>query len=144
MLRELRRRHVEPGDGRSPQARFHYERAEDWTAQFIDRPHGVRLLRLAHDSLAVIETVGSTDRLQLLACPGRKTTSSIAALATLSAMTGKKFFMYTLDPHQAAAARRAGLRIRDGYMMVQPTGYSTEGWGALAAATWRVQSGDRL
>jgi GNAT superfamily N-acetyltransferase len=143
-LAAFARRQVERGREYSRQAHFHYERTLDWIQQFIDRPHGVRAVRLAHDSLALIETVGATDRLQMLTCPDLKTTRCIAALAAASAVTGKKFFMYTLDPHQAAAALRAGLRIREGRLMVQPTGYSTAAWNALAAASWAVQSGDRL
>jgi hypothetical protein len=52
--------------------------------------------------------------------------------------------MYSLDPAEAAAARRARLRIRAGYLMLQPTGVEGDGWERLARAVWRVQSGDRM
>ena len=132
------------GGDRVPHARFHYEHEEDWGRQFIERPHGVRAVRLAHDSLALIETVRGTDRLQMLVCPDRKRTRSIGALTMAGAAAGRQFFMYTLDPLEAAAARRMGLRIRGGYLMVQPTGYSTAAWSALAGAVWSVESGDRV
>jgi hypothetical protein len=127
-----------------PRAHFHYERAEDWRLQFLQRPHTVHIVRLAHDSYAAMEAVHGTDRLQLLVCPDRKRTRNIAALAAASATAGRNFFMYTLDPTEAAAARRAHLRMRAGYLMLQPTGMQGEGWDRLAGAVWRVQSGDRM
>lgn len=108
------------------------------------RPHPVRTIRLAHDSLALVESVRETDRLQWLACPDEKSAASVATLAAASAAAGRKFFMYTLDPREAAAARRVGLRIRGGYLMLLPTGQSIEGWDRLTNAVWRVQSGDRV
>jgi hypothetical protein len=127
-----------------PQASFYYERAEDWTQQFIRRPNAVRAVRLMHDSFALLERVGSTDRLQWLACPEAKATRSISKLAAASAATAHEFFAYTLDPCQAAAAQRAGLKLRSGYLMLQPTGYSPSRWDELASASWHLQSGDRL
>jgi hypothetical protein len=126
------------------QARFHYERAEDWRQQFLHRPHTVRVACLGHDSYAAIEAVQETDRLQLLVCPEDKRARNIAALAAASAAAGRRFFMYSLDPAEAAAARRARLRIRAGYLMLQPTGVEGDGWERLARAVWRVQSGDRM
>jgi GNAT superfamily N-acetyltransferase len=125
-----------------PRARFHYERPEDWAQQFLCRPHPVRALRLSHDSYALIEAVGTTDRLQWLACPHSKMTAHTAALAAASAAAGRKFFMYTLDPLLAQAAHRSGLEIRRGYLLVLPLDLSA-GRG-LASALWTVQSGDRL
>lgn len=125
-------------------AHFHYAREQDWRDQFVRRPNAVSAVRTGHDSLALVESVGSTDRLQWLACPDGKSARAIAALAAHSAALQRRFFFYTLDPLQAAAAQRAGLRVRKGYLMVQPTGGSPEGWEALAHARWSVQSGDRL
>ncbi|HTC52651.1 MAG TPA: GNAT family N-acetyltransferase [Steroidobacteraceae bacterium] len=128
----------------TPRAHFHYEHAADWRQQFLQRPHKVRIVRLAHDSYAAIEPVNGTDRLQLLVCPGAKRARNIARLAAASAAAGRKFFMYTLDPTEVAAARRAKLRIRAGLLMLQPTGVAGDGWERLAGAVWRVQSGDRM
>jgi hypothetical protein len=128
----------------APWAHFHYERAEDWRLQFLHRPHAVRVARLAHDSYAAIESVNGTDRLQLLVCPDRKRAGHIASLAVASAAAGRKFFMYTMDPAEVTAARRSHLRIRAGYLMLQPTGVAGVGWDRLAGADWRVQSGDRM
>lgn len=124
--------------------RFLYARADDWRRQFIERPSPVRVLRLAHDSLALVETVGGTDRLQWLAAPREKATACIARLARASAAAGRQFFLYTLDPLLAAAARRLGLAIRPGYLMLWPTGHGTHAWRSIASASWSVQSGDRL
>jgi GNAT superfamily N-acetyltransferase len=135
------RRSLRPG---TPQAHFHYAERRDWELQFLHRPHGVRAVRLRHDCVAVVESVHSTDRLQCLACPDARTTASIAALAAASAHGTQAFFMYTLEASQAAAARRLGLKVRDGYLLLMPTGHGTDRWDALAAARWQVQSGDRL
>lgn len=134
----------EPVVPQVPQARFHYERKHEWQQQFIDRPNRVGTIRLSHDSVALVEPVGDTDRLQWLACPRHKTAANIATLASRSFSASRKFFMYTLDPHHAAAARRVGLRIRDGYLMLLKTGCSPGDWTRLVSATWHVQSGDRL
>jgi GNAT superfamily N-acetyltransferase len=124
--------------------RFHYERPEDWKRQFLLRPHTVRAMRKAHDCHALIETVGDTDRLQYLSGPAAKESASIAALALESRKAGRRFFSYTLDPLAAAAARRAGLRIRHGYLVITPTGLDREEFDRLARSRWRIQSGDRL
>ena len=129
---------------RTRDARFHYERPDDWERQLIHRPHAVRSVRCGHDSLALVETVQSTDRLQWLACPKEKTVRCISALTARSASQGRQFFMYTLDACVAAAASRAGLRIRRGYLMLQPTGCASSDWNELATAAWSVQSGDRI
>ena len=133
-----------PDACRLPRAQFYYEHGEDWRQQFLHRPNMVRIVRLAHDSYAAIEAVQETDRLQLLVCPDGKRARNVAALAAASAAAGRRFFMYTLEPTEAAAARRARLRIRAGYLMLQPTGVGGEGWERLAGADWRVQSGDRM
>ena len=90
-----------------PQARFCYPRREDWEQQFLRRPNAVRAVRLSHDSLALVESVRETDRLQWLSCPAGKTAASIASLAAASAAASRKFFMYTLDPRQASAGASA-------------------------------------
>jgi GNAT superfamily N-acetyltransferase len=126
------------------EARFHYAQEADWSRQFIHRPHRVRAVRLRHDSVALIESVCSTDRLQNLNCSDGNRTASIAAVAAASAAAGRRFFMYTLDPCEAAAARRLGLKVRDGYLMLLPTGHGEPRWRSLAAARWHVESGDRL
>jgi hypothetical protein len=71
-------------------------------------------------------------------------TGAIARLAAASAAARRQFFLYTLDPLIAAAARRIGLRMRPGYLMLWPTGYRPEAWSRLVNASWNVQSGDRL
>jgi GNAT superfamily N-acetyltransferase len=127
-----------------PQARFHYADRGDWAEQFLHRPHAVRAVRLRHDSVALLEAVGATNRLQCLVCPDDKSTASIAALAAASSAEAQAFFMYTLNSCEAAAARRLGLRVRDGYLMLLPTGHGKGHWQALAGAHWHVQSADRL
>jgi GNAT superfamily N-acetyltransferase len=123
--------------------RFHYARPEDWRRQFLERPHPVRALRITHDSGAIIERVGTTDRLQLLAAPPERFARSLAAVSGLH-RTRRHFFLYSMDPLEAAAARRLGLRVRDGYLVIQDTGHHRASCTALVDNRWSVQSGDRL
>lgn len=124
--------------------RFLYERVDDWRRQFIARPNHVRTLRLAHDSVALLETVRGSDRLQWLAAPRAKITPSLASLASASAAAGRQFFMYTLDPLIAAAAKRIGLAIRPGYLMLWSTGCAVEHCHTITDSAWTVHSGDRV
>jgi GNAT superfamily N-acetyltransferase len=126
------------------QAGFHYEQEDDWRQQFIERPHGIRLHRLQHDSQAWIETVGSTDRLQRLDCPASKTRHHVTTLVAACAAAGRRFFMYSLDAQLAAALKRRGLAIHRGYFMLLPADRSGQAWRTLSEASWSVQSGDRL
>jgi hypothetical protein len=151
-------RSVNPGDalawrgnvglGRTNKARsdvhFHYADPQDWLAQFVRRPRSVRAIRVAHDSLALLETVGATDRLQWLGCPHEKAVDTIGVLAAASAAQQRRFFMYTLDPLLARAANRVGLATRPGFVMLLPIDSSRVDWGAVAQSAWHVQSGDRI
>jgi len=123
---------------------FHYPSEHDWLQQFMVRPHPIRALRVAHDATAIVETVGSTDRLQWLGCPREKAIASLAMLAAASTVAQRRFFMYTLDPLLAGAAARLGLCIRAGLLMMLPIDRERADWHALAAADWCVHSGDRL
>lgn len=125
-------------------ARFYYANEEDWIGQFLSRPNPVRAVRLAHDSFALVETVGNTDRLQWLSCPDGRFASSARTLARSSSAAGRRFFSFTADALQAQACKRAGLKLRGGYLMLQPTGCAGEEWRTLSQASWHVQAGDRL
>jgi len=123
---------------------FHYSNSREWLAQFIQRPHLVRAVRLAHDTTAILESVGGTDRLQWLGAPRDKAIASLSLLAAASTAARRKFFMYTLDPLLAAAAVRLGLSIRAGLLMLLPIDAHRTDWRRLAAADWCLHSGDRL
>jgi GNAT superfamily N-acetyltransferase len=110
-----------PAHTQLPHAHFHYADRGDWEQQFLLRPHPVHAVRLRHDCLGLLEKVHGTDRLQCLACPGARATASLASLAAASGASGRRFFMYTLDPCEAAAARRLGLKVREGFLMLLPT-----------------------
>jgi hypothetical protein len=124
--------------------RIHYPDWQDWQQQFVQRPHPVCAIRLAHDAVALVESVGDTDRLQWLGCPRRKSTASLSALVARSAALGRQFFMYTLDPLMAAAAGRLGLRLRGGRLMLLPLAHGAADWRQLAEGSWQLQSGDRM
>jgi hypothetical protein len=125
--------------------RFDYASSTDWEHQFIHRANPVRLVRPAHDSAALIETVGDVDRLQWLQCPAAHTIGTVAALAAASRHARRGFFMYTMDPLLARAAARLGLRVLDGYMKIMPVGTgAAESVKYMASLPWRLQSGDRM
>jgi hypothetical protein len=124
--------------------RFHYARHRDWLQQFVHRANPVRAVRMAHDATALVETVGSTDRLQWLGCPAPRVAACIAQLAAASHAANRKFFMYTLDPLLARSAARLGLSIRAGLLMVLPVDHTRADWRQLAGAKWGLQSGDRM
>jgi hypothetical protein len=126
------------------QVRFHYATQEEWLRQFTRRPHPVRAVRVSHDATAILEGVGSTDRLQWLDCPRGKTVATLARLAAASAAARRNFFMYTLDPLLAGAASRLGLSIRAGLLMLLPVDRDRTDWHRLARAEWSLHSGDRL
>jgi GNAT superfamily N-acetyltransferase len=123
---------------------FHYARGQDWTDQFLRRRHRVSLLRKGPGCNALVEHANGTDRLQLLFCPESKRVSMIAALVANSREAQRKFFMFTLDSRLADDAQRLGLRRRNGYMLIQDTGFRSSVWRALTQASWEVHSGDRL
>lgn len=126
------------------QVRFVYARPRDWAQQFVERPCGVRVVRVAHDCTALIETVGSIDRLQWLRSPDRKVIAGVARLAAASAAAGRRFFMYTMDSLLACSAGRLGLGIRDGVVLVLPADRGGVPLDELLQAPWRLQSGDRM
>jgi hypothetical protein len=125
-------------------ASFHYEHAEDWRGQFIERPCGVRRIHLADDAFAWVETVGTTDRMQLLDCPAWKTREHVTALARASEAAGRRFFFYSLDAQLAAAMQRRGFAVQCGYFLLLPVDSTSADWRRLNEASWCVQSGDRL
>jgi hypothetical protein len=104
----------------------------------------VRVVRLAHDAVALVEPVGDTDRLQWLGCPPARTVASLSALIAQSDAAGRHFFLYTLDPLLAAAAKRLGLRLRGGRLMLLPLDHGAADWAKVAAAPWHLHSGDRM
>lgn len=123
--------------------RFHYPSFLDWLQQFVFRTHHVSGYRLAHDALALVETVGDTDRLQWLSCPLERKISHIATLAAASRRLGRRFFMYSTDALLADAAARTGARERGGYLMVLPIEMTPQAH-ALGSHRWALQSGDRM
>jgi GNAT superfamily N-acetyltransferase len=126
-------------------AGFHYPDAGAWWSQMVDRPHGVQTLRIGASCRAVIEGVGDTDRLQWLDGEVRERLAAIRAIVARARCRGRKFFMYSTCPHEAAGARRMGLAAHPGYMLalaLQPGRTATvREWANMS---WSVQSGDRM
>jgi len=122
-----------------------YEDPADWVQQFLRRSHPVRICRPTHDSAALLESVGNTDRLQWLHCPEHRTIATIASLAEASARADRDFFMYTMDPLLARATQRIGLKVRDGFLKILPVHRSAaDSVKHLSMQPWRLQSGDRM
>ncbi|HYM44004.1 MAG TPA: hypothetical protein VET46_14680 [Steroidobacteraceae bacterium] len=131
--------------GGGARAAFDYPDAQTWRSQMVDRPHGVQAVRIGATCRALIEGAGDTDRLQWLDGEGRERAAAIRTVAARAAHAGRRFFMYSTCPQEAAAAQRLGLALRPGYMMAlavqQHRAAKVRTWPGLS---WLVQSGDRL
>lgn len=126
-------------------ATFHYPDVSAWRSQMVDRPDRVQALRIGATCRAVIERVADTDRLQWLDGDGRERVAAIRAVMTRARRQRRKFFMYSTCPHEVAAARRLGLAVHPGYMLMLPLqaryASTVHDWAGMS---WRVQSGDRM
>jgi hypothetical protein len=105
----------------------------------------VQALRIGATCRAVIERVAETDRLQWLDGDARERLAAIRAVMARARRHRRKFFMYSTCPHEVTAARRLGLRVQPGNMLVLPLQATcasrVRDWAAMS---WRVQSGDRM
>ncbi|MDE2250180.1 MAG: GNAT family N-acetyltransferase [Gammaproteobacteria bacterium] len=126
------------------EAGFQYPDLSSWRSQMVERPHAIQPLCVG-GGRAIIELAGDTDRLQWLDAVATERQALIASLSLHARRRGRKFFMYSTRPEDAAAAGRLGLEVRPGFMMALATERRHEilvrGWAALP---WNVQSGDRL
>ena len=126
---------------------FHYDTIEEWTAQFLDRPHPTTLFEVG-GGIAVLEHVDATDRLQFLHTPAQSETAALAAMASRAHAAGRDFFFFTTDENLAARAVQFGLRQTEGAIMILelPNGRAS----ALSPApqwtssSWHIQPGDRM
>jgi len=119
--------------------RFAYD-WEDWRQQHLERPHATIALAVGAN-LAVLEDVGSTDRLQWLGGPPDGAPHALAALLARARARGRELFHFTTSGALAQAARDLGLDVRDGAMMVLDVGAHGDEWWR---APWHVQAGDRM
>jgi hypothetical protein len=124
---------------------FYYPDAPSWRSQMVDRPDEVQSLRIGATCRALIESVADTDRLQWLDGDGRERLSAIRTVALRARRRGRRFFMYSTCPQEVAAARRLGLAVRPGYMVVVPLqprhASEVRDWARMP---WHVDSGDRM
>jgi len=111
----------------------------------VERPDEVQSLRIGATCRALIESVGDTDRLQWLDGDGRERLAAIRAVALRARRRGRRFFMYSTCPHEVTAARRLGLAVHPGYMVVVPLqprhASDVRDWARMS---WHVHSGDRM
>lgn len=134
-----------PGAG-SPLA-FHYDSLEEWTTQFVDRPHPTTMFEVGA-GMAVLEHVGATDRLQFLYTPAQSETAALVAMASRAHAAGRHFFFFTTDENLAEHAVEFGLQQTEGAIMILelPNGRAS-GLSAAPPWTssgWHIQPGDRM
>jgi GNAT superfamily N-acetyltransferase len=130
---------------------FHYTDPEEWTAQFVDRPHRTTMFKI-EAGVAVLEHVGRTDRLQFLYPPSGREATTLMAMASRARAEERRFFFFTTDGALAERATALGLRQTAGAIMVLElgNGRGEKGPGARSgsmswtAARWHVQPGDRM
>lgn len=126
---------------------FHYDDLEEWTTQFVDRPHPTTMLEV-DAGMAVLEHVGATDRLQFLHTPAQSEAAALLAMASRTQAAGRHFFFFTTDTGLAEQAVEFGLQQTGGAIMILelPSG----GAPGLSAAplwtssAWHIQPGDRM
>jgi len=124
---------------------FHYATAEEWTAQFIARPHRTTMFDV-DSATTVLEHVGTTDRLQFLNAPAGLEAEALVAMASRAQAEGRNFFSFSTDVDLAERAVAHGLRQAEGAIMVLdlPQADRTPIAASWASARWHVQPGDRM
>lgn len=126
---------------------FHYDSLEEWTTQFVDRPHPTTMFEV-DAGMAVLEHVGATDRLQFLQAPAESETAALVAMATRVHAAGRHFFFFTTDENLAKDAVELGLRQTEGAIMILdlPNGGASGPSAAppWTSSGWHVQPGDRM
>jgi len=130
---------------RDSQIAFHYATAEEWTTQFIDRPNRTTMLEV-DSGVAVLEQVGTTDRLQFLHAPTGLDTDAHIAMASRAHAAGRHFFSFTTDVGLAERVVAHGLRQAEGAIMILDLPQDDRAPTAAASwsARWHVQPGDRM
>ncbi len=144
--------------------RIAYATAEEWSSQFLERPHPTRVVRLGREACAVIEEVRDTDRILLLQGDGQHRRALLEALLFRCAARGRKAFLYTTRSEIRRAATGAGfpptggcIRIAMADDTVLAAALGMSGWQAPANAgplvdpsspwflgSWDVQAGDKM
>ena len=126
---------------------FHYLTADEWTAQFIRRPHRTTTFEV-DDAIAVVEHVGNTDRLQFLSRARESNVDALLAMAIRAHSANRHFFSFTTDEELAKRAAAHGLQRQAGALLVlelkPEMGLQHVAGGLLASSPWHVQPGDRM
>lgn len=120
--------------------RFHYDSADAWAAQHVQRPLPVDVFRL-HGAYAIVEQSPDTDRLQWTSAGPAHRGQVAAGLAARAAARGRKFFMYATG---RAGDIADGLVTRPGFVCCLPTPAGHPDPLTELGNDWDIQSGDRL
>jgi hypothetical protein len=99
------------------ETRFLYS-AEEWAAQFVNRPGTVCVLEGPGRWLAVVERTDGFDRVHALAAAPPEWTSGIDALMARAVAAGRRLFVFTTSPAEADMLRRKRFAIVDGFLGV--------------------------
>lgn len=133
-------------------AHFHYETADEWAGQQLERAGHPTLLEWPGIGAAVVETHGDFDRIQALcASDEARRVELIACCLTRAQARGKRLFLFESRPARAdRLTAELGLDAAKGYLTALPAEP-----GAAAAlqagepldrvlANWSLDSGDRM
>lgn len=126
---------------------FHYASEQEWRSQFLHRPSPTAAFDVP-SGVAVVEHVGTTDRLQFLSKPGQDGLTSLLAMANRAQQRKRHFFHFTMSERFAASAADHGFSVGKGYAMVidleSASASGPQVVDSLHAAPWEVQAGDRM
>jgi GNAT superfamily N-acetyltransferase len=124
---------------------FHYANREEWAAQFAHRPERTTLLEVG-SSVAVVEHVATTDRLQFLSPDAG--VAAVVAIARRAQSEGRHFFYFTTDEALAEHAAAHGVRVIAGSLLIldlaNDAGADLAAAAPPASTAWHVQPGDRM
>jgi Acetyltransferase (GNAT) domain len=108
---------VDAFQGDRGETRFLYS-AEEWAAQFVNRPGTVSVLEGPGRWIAVVERTDTFDRVHALAAAPAEWAGGIEALTARAAAAGRRLFLFTTSPAEADVLRRKRFAIVDGFLGV--------------------------
>jgi hypothetical protein len=126
---------------------FHYASEQEWRWQFLDRPSPTTVYEM-HSHIAVIEHVGSTDRLQFLSKAQENSPAPLLAMAQRARQRNRSVFHFTMSKSLAQQAANHGFGVGKGYAMIidldTAPAVNSNVVNALHATPWEIQAGDRM
>lgn len=127
-------------------SRFAYASIEEFTAQFVDRPMPVEVLRAEDGSLSFVERTDDTQRLQLLVTDNDTEadwTHQIASHLELAAAKSQTFFLFSIRDTVRDACVSLGMDYKKGFLTTLATGANLSEANSFLRAKWDIQNGER-